>query len=342
MQGSSVSSIRQALRFDGLFWRRFMYLGCVYGPEWWKRFSPPFFAAVIFLAVGRNRRASIANVSRVLGEPTRGHATLETFRMWAEFSHCMTETMECYGPRPRPMKLEEPDRDLLEGALARRKGAIFVTGHFGNWDVAAKTLQTFGRPINVVMAREENSTTEQFVRLAHERGGVRIIFSDTSVFSSLNMLNALKRGEILAMQLDRPLGSGSTRVLPFFGAPARFPTGPFVLARLSGAPLIPVFIPRVGPRHYLVRLGGCFHVPRDPRERQTIDRVMLEVLASYEAVIREYPRQWFQFAPFWREPSDSGSRPSSTGGHLESTGVASSTIVGPGPAEPSRLPGSPR
>ena len=40
--------LRAAVRFDGAFWRRFAELGCVYGPEWWKRGSPPVIAAIIF------------------------------------------------------------------------------------------------------------------------------------------------------------------------------------------------------------------------------------------------------------------------------------------------------
>jgi len=38
-------SLRQAVRFDGLWWREFGRMGCVYGPDWWKRHSPPAIAA---------------------------------------------------------------------------------------------------------------------------------------------------------------------------------------------------------------------------------------------------------------------------------------------------------
>ncbi|MCC6847552.1 MAG: hypothetical protein IT294_03555, partial [Deltaproteobacteria bacterium] len=48
----TIGSRLRALRFDGLWWRKFAYLGSVYGPEWWKRYSPPWIAAIIFLCVG--------------------------------------------------------------------------------------------------------------------------------------------------------------------------------------------------------------------------------------------------------------------------------------------------
>jgi len=290
------------LRFDGLWWRQFAYLGCVYGPEWWKRYSPPPIAAILFLLVGANRRGATTNIARVLGGAGRSAAALAALRMYAQFAHCMTETMEYYGPRPQPLDLEVPERDELVDALQEGTGAVVVTGHFGNWDIAAKTLRDYGRPINVVMARDVNATTHEFVRQARERVGVHVIYSDTSVFSSLNMIRALRRNEIVALQLDRPLGAGGMRMVPFFGALAPFPSGPFVLARLSGAPLIPVFIPRLGTRRYAIRVRGRFQVPREAQDPHALDRIMADVVHAFEEVVREFPTQWFQFTPFW--PAD--------------------------------------
>jgi lauroyl/myristoyl acyltransferase len=299
MLRSGMTRARAALRFDGLWWRKFAYLGCVYGPEWWKQGSPPAIAAFLFAVVARNRRGAIENMQRILGDD-RGRATRATLRMYAQFAHCMTETMEYYGPRPKPIRLDLPRHDAIADALRERRGAVLVTGHIGNWDIAAKTLRDYEQPINLVMAREANATTQDYVRDMRERAGVRVIYSDTSVFSALNMIRALRANEIVAIQLDRTLGLGGTRAVPFFGAPAPFPSGPFVLARLAGAPLIPVFIPRLGTRHYTVRIGPPLVLSRDARDAYSLDRAMRAVIAEFEAIIREFPSQWFQFSPFWR------------------------------------------
>jgi len=296
---AAAARLAQSLRFDGLWWRKFAYLGCVYGPEWWKQYSPPAIAAIIFALVAHNRRGATANLQRILGLASRRHATRAALRMFAEFAHCMTETMEYYGPRPRPIQLDPPEHDTLAEALDAGAGAVVVSGHFGNWDIAAKRLREYGRPINLVIASEVNATTHEYVRAARERAGVRMIYSDSSVFSSLNMVRALRRNEVLAIQLDRTEGAGRTRLVPFFGAPAPFPSGPFVLARVAGAPLIPVFIPRLGTRHYAICAGKRFHLSRDGRDARSLDRVMGEVVASFEATVREFPSQWFQFSPFW-------------------------------------------
>jgi KDO2-lipid IV(A) lauroyltransferase len=310
VSSSFAARVRHNLRYDGLWWRKFAYLGCVYGPEWWKRHSPPAIAAIIFALVGRNRRGATSNMQRILGNNTsRSRAQRAALRMFAEFSHCFTETMEYYGPRPKPIRIDIPERDELAKALHSGHGAVVVTGHFGNWDVAAKGLREYGRPINLVMAREVNATANEYVRQAREGVGVQVIYSDSSVFSSLNMVRALRRNEVVAIQLDRPMDADGTRLVPFFGAPAVFPSGPFVLARVAGAPLIPVFVPRLGTRHYAIRVCGRFDVAREARDSRALARVMSEVVGAFEAIVREFPTQWFQFAPFWSEETSAGRVP---------------------------------
>ena len=66
-RSASLVRLRENVRFDGLWWRKFAYLGCVYGPEWFKSYSPPLFASVIFALVRENRRHAVANMARVMG-----------------------------------------------------------------------------------------------------------------------------------------------------------------------------------------------------------------------------------------------------------------------------------
>ena len=95
----TLASILRALRFDGLWWRKFAYLGSVYGPEWWKRYSPPWIAATIFLCVGRNRRGAVANMRRVLGRRGRVRDYLAGLDVFIAFANCVNETLERSSPR---------------------------------------------------------------------------------------------------------------------------------------------------------------------------------------------------------------------------------------------------
>ncbi len=297
--------LRRALRFDGLWWRKFAYLGSVHGPEWWKRYSPPWIAAIVFICVPANRRGAVANMRRVLGAQGWWRDHWNALRVFIAFAHCFNEALEYLSPHPQPLSVEtdpptsdDDPSDPIRGAMIRGRGAVLVTCHFGNWDVAARKISGYGRGLNLVMAREANETTAEYVRQAREEAGVRILLSDTSVYSTFNILRALRANEVVAMQLDRPVGGEGARPVPFFGAPALFQSGPLRLARLADAPVLPVFIVRLGPRRYRIVLGAERHVPRNATNDE-IDATLAAIVAEFEALVRAYPEQWFQFQPFW-------------------------------------------
>src|SRR5689334_20698800 len=112
-------TLPEELRVDGLWWRKFAMLGSVYGPEWWKRYSPPVIAAIIFAIIAPNRRGAIANMGRILGTRETSVVLPAALRMFVEFAHCMTETMEFFGPRPNPVRVDVAEPDLLEAALEK-------------------------------------------------------------------------------------------------------------------------------------------------------------------------------------------------------------------------------
>src|SRR5438876_9591757 len=99
-------ALRATLRFDGAAWRRFAELGCVYGPEWWKRGSPPVIAAIIFAVARAQRAAVLANQRQIHGPIPGPRGCLRgrwlAHRVLGEVARSVTEAVEQAGPRPRP------------------------------------------------------------------------------------------------------------------------------------------------------------------------------------------------------------------------------------------------
>jgi KDO2-lipid IV(A) lauroyltransferase len=289
------SRLRAAVRFDSAFWRRFAELGCVYGPEWWKRGSPPVIAGIIF-AIARGQRAAVLrNQRQVRGQRAwlteRWHAYLS----FAEFARSLTEGLEQWGPHPRPLQLQTVNAELMEQALAEHRGLVVVTGHFGSWEIAARGLGRLGPPMNMVTAREPNPHVRDFVHALRTRHGFKVIYSDRSLFTGLPILQALRRDEIVGMQLE-PWGplTGSHEV-DFCGRPTRVQLGPFAVARVARVPLVAVFAVRTGIRRYELRVEGRWD-PRTPAESVA---ALTAAVRAYERVVRAYPAQWLMFEDVW-------------------------------------------
>ena len=82
--------------------------------------------------------------------------------------------------------------------------------------------------------------------------GVTTHFASDDPRLGMALAEALRRGEIVALQGDRPRMNGRTHTAQLFGRPMPLPVGPQSLARATGAALVPVFSFREGPYNYRV------------------------------------------------------------------------------------------
>ena len=179
---------------------------------------------------------------------------------------------------------------FLEESFAKGRGVILVTGHIGNWELGALFFGRHGFKINVVTIPEGSERIDSIRGAYRTRQNIRTIVVDGSPFSSLEIVAALRRGEIVAMLVDRWEGTDGIPA-KFFGEDRRFPRGPFVLSRATGAPVIPAFI---------VRDGNIYRGVVDPpvfMEEPEDEPGARRVSESLERMIRTYPDQWYNFAP---------------------------------------------
>jgi lauroyl/myristoyl acyltransferase len=171
-------------------------------------------------------------------------------------------------------------------------GVVSLTAHVGNWEMAGRLLaRQTGRPTHVVVAEEEMPALERWVRRAGD--GVRFVPRSRPTVS-VELVAALRRGEVVAIQGDRALGSRGDLAVPFFGRSAPFPTGPFTLARATGVPVIAAFCLLRPDRRYDVIVLRPLRVSRGEEEDAARTWV-----ADLEGVVRQRPTQWFNFFDVW-------------------------------------------
>jgi KDO2-lipid IV(A) lauroyltransferase len=178
----------------------------------------------------------------------------------------------------------------FEDALAKGKGIILVTGHIGNWELGALFFGRHGYKINVVTIPEGSERIDSIRGAYRMRQDIRTIVVDGSPFASLEIVAALRRGEIVAMLVDRWAGPDGVPV-KFLGEDRRFSRGPFVLSRATAAPILPAFI---------VRDGNGYRGELDPpfsMEEAEDEEGARRVSASLERMIRDCPDQWYNFYP---------------------------------------------
>ncbi|MBE7490184.1 MAG: hypothetical protein HS108_00260 [Planctomycetes bacterium] len=205
------------------------------------------------------------------------------------------------------VEFECDGREALDELLGQGKGVILISAHLGNWELAAYCLgdpATAARrvKVNAVMFKGESEKVERQLKKASGEPPFRVIASNDSLQASIECMNALRRGEVVAIHGDRLLGAGGVRV-PFLGAEATFPVGPFVLAANTGAPVLFAFANRLGLRRYALLARGPLYCRFENRASREADlkKWVGQYAALLEGLLQKYPLQWHNFYMYWSD-----------------------------------------
>jgi predicted LPLAT superfamily acyltransferase len=171
----------------------------------------------------------------------------------------------------------------------------------GSYDLGAHLFaQISKRPIVMVRAPEVDPQTRQYeeTRLATTPESLKVDFSTRSNELAIDLLHALHRGELIAIQGDRITPGISTLPATLCGKKTSLPAGPFALSMAARVPIYPLFIVRLGRRSYRLIVGAPFQVARTRDRAEGFARAVAEWTRELEVVIREAWFQWYTFAPF--------------------------------------------
>jgi phosphatidylinositol dimannoside acyltransferase len=202
------------------------------------------------------------------------------------------------GDLDQRLLVETPE--VVEAAFAAGGPMIFVGLHFGAIELPALFLASrIGGAVAPMETIDDAALQAWFVRT---RGavGVRIVGLREA---RRELLAALRAGTPVGLVGDRDLTGGGLPV-ELFGAPARLPLGPAMLAVESGAPAYVVGVRRSGIGRYRGRLAAV-PVPEAGTRRERVEGTMTALAAEFERIIEDAPEQWWAvFFPIWPDLED--------------------------------------
>ncbi len=265
------------------------------------------FGRFAFAVAGGERRKALKSLARAFPEKSDAerHALAR-----ASFRHLGMAAFEVGATASMDAQLEhlvrwsDEDRGVLDAALARGKGVVFVSGHVGNWELLARRVARAGYPSQSIAKETTDPRLTVLVERFRARGGVRSIWRGQEG-AARAMLRALKAGEILGLLIDQDTKVQSLFV-PFFGELAATPRAAADLALRTGAAVVVGFCQREGDGYRL----WMEEVPWRAGEDREADALALTAALSQriEAAIRRAPEQWVWMHQRWktRPPEPAG------------------------------------
>ncbi len=260
-------------------------------------------ALIFFLMLKRERRAVTGNLRWVSGKRGLG---LQWKVYLVFYSFCDLMVSYCFVPQATPSQLldmlveSESSGAKIDQCLAAGKGLIVWTAHVGNWEFASRLLAIYGR-VNVARVVEDKPAEIALRNLmASER--IKTVDLKAGIPATIELLQALRRNEIVAMQGDR-VYQRRTFEVPFFSRPTSFPAGPFMLSQVSGAPVLPAFVIRRGWLRYQAIMGDPILARPSAGTRGEDDAGLYEAASQavrfLEKTLTNHYDQWMNYFDFW-------------------------------------------
>lgn len=307
-------------------WSRIGEATCVWG-VWClyaihRLFGRLAFRAVLYpvvtyywLAHGAARRASLdylRRVHRATGAAGKAPGARQTLRHLYAFADTLLDKLLAIGGRYAFGNVTREGADVMLRQIESGRGGIIVTAHMGCLELCRVLARhraglrltvlvhtAHAQRFNRILARIDPSATLQLYQV-----------DEISPATAQELADKVRAGEFVAIAGDRaPAHGGRAVSVPFLGAPARFPVGPYVLAALLDCPLFAMGCIRHGDGH-LLRFTELAREVRLPRANRA------EALAGHAGSYADWltqllvlsPYDWFNFYDFWADPEAGAGR----------------------------------
>lgn len=254
-----------------------------------------------FHLLERRREIAIENLTRSLGEAPGGEPPRALARRaFEQLGRSFLEFLSLPGePRERLLgRVEFVGFEPAEEWARAKRGAILLTGHFGNWELIGAAVRMRYAPVKYVLPAQTNPGSDAYLNEVRRKLGIEPILIGQGMRTALR---SLRQGAFLGMLPDQDARRAGIHV-PFFGRPASTHTGPARLAIRGQAPILVAVLERMGRGRFRAR--AVLVAEPDPKRDETeeVFRLTREITAALEGAIRERPDHWYWIHRRWKTP----------------------------------------
>jgi len=232
----------------------------------------------------RNIRMAFPNENDAFHNEVRKETFVELGRMTGEFPH-MPEYLAKY----RSGEVEFHGKEIIEAT--RGKGAVFIGGHFSNWEITSLCLAQVDPDSHFTYRPANNPIIDKYIVDTRAQFGLKLQAAKGKE-GGMGLLRSLKRGRSIALMNDQKYNAGLS--VPFFGHNCMTADGPARLALKFKVPLIPITGRRIEGTHFVATAYPPIALNYDdPDNEQTVFDGVKRVNEFMEARVRDAPGQWF-------------------------------------------------
>lgn len=251
-----------------------------------------------YLLDRRHRRVALENVAAAFPGRAVSEQRAIVRGAFAHFGRLLFAVLEFATLAPEAMlaRVEFEGEDRVRLAHAQNKGVLFVTGHFGFWELQAMVHALRLPPMAVLARTLDNRALNDLLERIRTRTGNTVVYRQGTMRRVMRVLQA---GQGVGVLIDQHLLSRDAIYVDFFDRPAATTSAVAALAIRTGAPVVPLFaLPLGGGRYRMI-----YEHPVEPpagEDAAAVREFTQRCTDILEMYVRRHPQLWLWMHRRWR------------------------------------------
>ncbi len=256
-------------------------------------------ALLYFRIGGKQRKSAMENLTTAFG---REKTEKEIYEMAKNvFLHFGTAGIDAiripvYSEKVLDEMITPRNFHYAKKRLNAGQGIIFLTAHFGNWELMGAWLASKGYPLRVVATPISDPRLDRLIVDTRNKAGY---FNIARGKSPKEIIRSIRKGHSLGFLIDQDTDVKGVFV-DFFGRKAHTAVGPVVLAARYDIPLMPAFMYMKPDMTYVLEFLPPIRLVDTGNPEKDIIANTQKCSDVYEAMIRRYPEQWAWMHRRWK------------------------------------------
>ena len=193
--------------------------------------------------------------------------------------------------------VEVEGRQHVEAAMAAGRGVLYVTGHFGNWELNAVAHGWLFGPVGVVARPLDNPFLDHRLCAARSVSGNEVIYKERAL---ARVIKTLREGRGVAFLVDQNVQEQDGIFVEFFGRPAASTTVAAALALKTGCAVVAGRALPLPDGRYRLIYDPPLSVRASGDRNADIARLTQQIASHIEGWIREQPDRWLWLHRRWK------------------------------------------
>jgi len=195
----------------------------------------------------------------------------------------------------------EIEHTNIEAFAKKDKSRILALAHIGNWANTFVAFRYEDYTIHITTDEKLKASVAEYETSLDQSNSASIhtINLREGIGASIKIVNAIRAGDDVAIMVDRLVDPERFVEVEFLNSKTRFNKNPFEIAYNRDVDMVGIAVIRSGDKQYRLIFSNPIHADKSLKKEEAIIKMASEYGSYLEDILKEYPKQWFNFYKFW-------------------------------------------